>query len=137
MMTLATLPSPVGFSPLLSVLFPCISLYLIETFCLVCETVILGLIVQQWIWNYPLEPGWLPVGIWLKTMTASTSEFVKRLWFSPTSIDDWQLASSFFCGPSEVSCNVISWLQCLCPSKMTTFYCLSPYYLALSVFPFF
>lgn len=137
MMTLATLTSPVGFSPLLSVLFPCISLYLIQTFCLVCETVILGLIVQQWIWNYPLEPDWLPVGIWLKTMTASTSEFVKRLWLCRSSIHDWQLASSIFYSPSEVSCNVIIWLQWLCLSKMTTFYCLSPYYLALSVFPFF
>ena len=96
MMILTTLPSPVGFSPLLSVLFPCISLYLIHTFCFVLWTVILELLVQQWIWNYPLEPGWLPMGIWLKTMTASVSGFVKRHSLNPTSIHDWQLASSFF-----------------------------------------
>ena len=73
--------------------YPCISFI---PFVLFCETVILELLVQQWIWNYPLEPGWLPMGIWLKTMTASVSGFVKRHSFNLTSIHDWQLATSFF-----------------------------------------
>lgn len=137
MMILTTLPSPVWFSPFYLFFFPAYPCISFIPFVLFCETVILELLVQQWIWNYPLEPGWLPMGIWLKTMTATVSGFVKRHSFNLTSIHDWQLASSFFYSSSEVSCNMISWLQWLCLSKMTTFYCLSPYHLALFSFPLF